>query len=138
MDRRAQSTDSLQKMNYASKRRYAAIGALRDVVKADGDAFTQSMDISILSEKAAAVLGIARPKHQSMDISVLSEKAAAVLGIGPPKQYKRASTFDPELEKKMESEGIFPLPHRSHSFHPGMGMKKSRDKAVSSKSDLSS
>lgn len=103
-DRRTRSTESLLKMQEASKRRYSPVLALRDAVRADKESFSQSVDISILSEKAASILGIA-----------------------PPKQFKRASMYDPLLEQRNEAETM--PSRRSHSFHPGsqtIGLKKTR------------
>lgn len=91
-------------MQEASKRRYSPVLALRDAVRADREALSQSVDISILSEKAASILGIA-----------------------PPKQFKRASMYDPLIERRNEAETV--PSRRSHSFHPGsqsVGLKKTR------------
>ena len=106
-ERRTRSTECLQKMHEASKRRYSPVLALRDAVRADRESLSQSVDISVLSEKAASILGIA-----------------------PPKQFKRASMYDPLLEQRIETETI--PSRRSHSFHPSshsIGLKKTRSQS---------
>lgn len=75
---------------------------------------------------------------QSTEVSILSEKAAAILGIAPPKQYKRASMYDPITERKLASETP---PHstqpRSFTYHPGLKRGKAFDKGVSRSSRVS-
>ena len=79
--------------------------ALRDVVRAERESLTQGVEVSILSEKAASILGIA-----------------------PPKQYKRASMYDPLMERVSSETPPHP---RSQSFHPGLRRGKAFDKGVS-------
>ena len=62
-------------------------------------------------------------------MSILSEKAASILGIAPPKHYKRASSYDPLTLKKSGSDGV-PHQPRSYSFHPGLKRGKVIDKTV--------
>ena len=111
MDRRAHSTESLQKsVTMGGKARYSPVLALRDVVRAERESLSQSVGVSILSEKAASILGIA-----------------------PPKQFKRASMYDPLLEQRIVTESPPQLPtQRSNSYHPGIKRGgKSLDKGVS-------
>ena len=65
-----------------------------------------------------------------MEVSILSEKAASILGIAPPKHYKRASSYDPLTLQKAGSDGV-PHQPRSYSFHPGLKRGKTIDKMVS-------
>ena len=111
VDRRAHSTESLQKsVTMGGKARYSPVLALRDVVRAERESLSQSVGVSILSEKAASILGIA-----------------------PPKQFKRASMYDPLLEQKIVTESPPQLPtQRSNSYHPGIKRGgKALDKGVS-------
>ena len=112
MGRRAFSSDSLQhrRSTTLSSSPYSPVATLRDVVRAERESLTQSVEVSILSEKAASILGIA-----------------------PPKQYKRASMYDPLLEKRIVSDTPPPLSMqlRSNTYHPGLKRGKAFDKPVS-------
>ena len=106
-ERRAFSTESIQQQ---TRQKYGPVLALRDVVRAERDAMTQSMEVSILSEKAASILGIA-----------------------PPKQYKRASMYDPLMERRtgVDTPPAHSMPPRSNTYHPGLKKGKAFDKGVS-------
>lgn len=107
-DRRAFSTESLQpKTATSSGNRYSPVFALRDAVRAERESLSQSVEVSILSEKAASILGIAPPKH-----------------------YKRASMYDPLMEKRI-SMSETPSQQRSYSYHPGLKRGKAIDRGVS-------
>lgn len=111
--RRAFSTESLQQQNLATSsgsnnNRYNPITTLRDVVR---------------EERRESL-------SQSVEVSILSEKAASILGIAPPKHYKRASSYDPLTLQKARSDG---MPHqpRSYSYHPGaLKRGKAMDKGI--------
>ena len=133
-ERRAFSTESIQlqqkqKSSLAAGNRYSPVLALRDAVRAERE--QQNLEVSILSEKAANILGIAPPKQY--EVSILSEKAASILGIAPPKQYKRASMYDPVTEKRSDvpARAANGMPPRSNSYHPGLKRGKAFDKGVS-------
>jgi hypothetical protein len=110
--RRAFSTESLQQQSPltssgSSNNRYSPIATLRDTIR---------------EERRESL-------SQSVEVSILSEKAASILGIAPPKHYKRASSYDPLMLQKSRSDG---LPHqsRSYSYHPGLKRGKAIDKAA--------
>ena len=105
-ERRAFSTESIQ----LTKQKYSPVLALRNVVRAEREAMTQSVEVSILSEKAAAILGIAPPKH-----------------------YKRASTYDPLMERRSgdtDTPTAHSMPPRSNSYHPGLRRGRAFDRGV--------
>ena len=105
-ERRAFSTESIQQ----TKQKYSPVLALRDAVRAEREAMSQSVEVSILSEKAAAILGIAPPKH-----------------------YKRASMYDPLHERRSgdtDTPTVHSLPPRSNSYHPGLRRGKAIDRGV--------
>ena len=112
-ERRAFSTESIQlqqkqKSSLAAGNRYSPVLALRDAVRAERE-------------------------QQNLEVSILSEKAASILGIAPPKQYKRASTYDPVTEKRSDvpARAANGMPPRSNSYHPGLKRGKAFDKGVS-------
>ena len=105
-ERRAFSTESIQQ----TKQKYSPVLALRDAVRAEREAMSQSVEVSILSEKAAAILGIAPPKH-----------------------YKRASMYDPLHERRSgdtDMPTVHSMPPRSNSYHPGLRRGKAIDRGV--------
>ena len=113
-ERRAFSTESIQHSKQKLStlpanggNRYNPVLALRDAVRAE---------------------------RENLEVSILSEKAASILGIAPPKQYKRASMYDPLLERRLVSEAPAAVPTihpRSNSYHPGLKRGKAFDKGVS-------
>ena len=109
-ERRAFSTESIQQQQ---KQKYSAVLALRDAVRAERETMSQSVEVSVLSEKAASILGIAPPRH-----------------------YKRASMYAPLMERRLgESSDTHPgppsMPPRSNSYHPGLKRGKAFDRVVS-------
>ena len=114
-ERRAFSTESIQLQQQINRQRkssgvldgnrYKPVLALRDAVRAD----------------------------REVEVSILSEKAATLLGIAPPKQYKRASMYDPLIEQRVvpDTTPVPSMPPRSNSYHPGLKRGRAIDRGVS-------
>ena len=115
MERRTKSTESLLKSVSETRGRYSSVIALRDAVRAEKNG-------DLKAEKESLT--------QSVDISILSEKAASILGIAPPRQFKRASMYDPLLEEQRTKTHPAP-PNRSFSFHPTVKKIRAFEKVVS-------
>lgn len=123
-ERRAFSTESLQQKSAATSGS-SPVTVLRDVVRSENE----NSPVTLLRDMVRADR---EAFSQSMEVSILSEKAATILGIAPPKQYKRASMYDPITERRLASETSPRSGQpRSFTYHPGLKRGKAFDRGVS-------